>query len=112
MAQRPVRRVSALVVAIGLIVAACDDGGGGASTSTSTAGPTTTIGGSSAAVDGAAPRLFGLQLSEGSAQAVPPEPTPVVDGSPVDQQRIDEITARLPEWIDAGTQNQSFNWPV
>ena len=112
MAQRPVRRVSALVVAIGLIVAACDDGGGGASTSTSTAGPTTTVDGSSAAGDGAAPRLFGLQLSEGSAQAVPPEPTPVVDGSPVDQQRIDEITARLPEWIDAGTQNQSFNWPV
>lgn len=110
MAQRRSRRLSALVVAIGLLVASCDNGGGAASTTTPTSGPKPVTGGGAPA--GAAPRVFGLQLSEGEAQTAPAESPEVVSGDELDQQRIDEITARLPEWQGSVSQHQSFNWPI
>ena len=98
MAQRATRRFGAILIALGLVAAACTDGGSGATTSTPLDGtqavPVTNpdqppLG------DGAAPRVFGLQLSEGSALVAPPPVTPVVDGAALGQQRINEITARL-----------------
>ncbi len=56
--------------------------------------------------------MFGLQLSEGTAQVAPPLTPPVVDGSELDQQRIDEIIARLPDWLDAEVQQPDFKWPI
>ncbi|MGB8858357.1 MAG: alpha-2-macroglobulin family protein [Ilumatobacteraceae bacterium] len=114
MAQRQHRRAMAFLVAIGLIVAACDDGGKDATTTT-TSGPHTTDGNgddNGGIGDGSAPRLFGLRLSEGTSLVAPPGPTPLVDGDSLDQQRIDEITARLPEWVDSTSQHQAFNWPI
>ena len=98
------------MVVVGMMMAACDDGGDSSGSSSSST-PSTSVP-SGDPVTGAAPRLFGLRLSEGEAQVAPPEPAPVVDGAELDQQRIDEITARLPEWLDAGSQRQSFNWPT
>ena len=113
MAQRTHGRAVAFLVAVGLVVAACDDGGGTAGTSTSNPVTTSTTGSTGNGTgDGTTPRTLGLRLSEGEALAVAPEPTPVVDGDPLDQSRIDEITARLPEWTDVTSQHQSFNWPI
>ena len=114
MAQRTNHRVGAILVMMGLVVAACSDGGGSATTSTpgdgTQATPVTDPHQNSG--DGVAPRVFGLQLSEGRAQVAPPTPTPVVDGSELDQRRINEIIARLPEWLDAELQQHDFNWPI
>ena len=114
MAQTMTRRLGAILVAMALVVAACSDSGGSATTSTPRDGtrvtpvtnPDQPFGG------GVAPRLFGLKLSEGEAQLAPPPTTPVVDGAELDQQRIDEIIARLPKWLDAELQQPEFNWPV
>ena len=97
------------MVAIGLVVAACNDGG---DTSPTTAGVPTPIGNDGTVAAGAAPRLFGLRLSEGAAIGAVAEPTAVVEGDQLDPARIDEITARLPVWQDNGTQQQSFRWPI
>ncbi len=114
MAQRTTRRVVAILVAMGLVVAACSDGGDSATTSTPGDGPTATpvTNPDQPSGDGVAPRMFGLQLSEGEAQVAPPTPTPVVGGSELDQQRINEIIARLPDWLDAEVQQPDFNWPI
>ncbi len=114
MAQRTTRRVAAILVAMGLIVAACSDSDGSATTSTPGSGPQTTsvTDPDQPSVDGVAPRVFGLRLSEGMAQAVPPPTAPVVDGAALDQQRIDEIIARLPAWLDGEISQPDFNWPI
>ncbi len=114
MAQRAIRRVGAILVAMGLVAAACSDGSGSATTSTpgeGTQGTSVTLP-DRPAVDGVAPRVFGLQLSEGAAQVAPPPKAPVVDGAELDQQRINEIIARLPDWLAAEVQQPDFNWPI
>ena len=60
MGQHRIRRYTSLLVAVGLIVAACDDGNDDATSSTTGENP--------AGYEGGAPRLFGLHLSEGTAQ--------------------------------------------
>jgi len=112
--QRTTRRVAAILVAMGLVAAACSGDGGSATTSTPGEGTqfTPVTNPDQPSGDGVAPRLFGLRLSEGEAQAAPPTPTPVVDGAELDQQRINEIIARLPEWLGAEVQQPDFNWPV
>jgi len=97
-----------------LVVAACSDGGGSATTSTPGEGTQATpvTNPDQPTGDGVAPRVFGLQLSEGEAQVAPPTPTPVVEGAELDEQRINEIIARLPEWLDAELQQPDFNWPI
>ena len=114
MAQRTTRRAVAILVAMGLVVAACSDGDDSATTSTPGDGTEVTpvTDPDQPSGDGTAPRVFGLKLSEGTAIAVPPPTTPVVDGAELDQQRIDEITARLPGWLDGELQQPDFNWPV
>jgi len=114
MAQRTTVRVGAVLVVMGLVVAACTDGGGSATTSSPGQGTQNTSGTNpdQPSGDGVAPRVFGLQLSEGEPQAAPPPTTPVVAGAELDRQRIDEIIARLPAWSDAELQQPDFNWPV
>ncbi|MDO8364468.1 MAG: alpha-2-macroglobulin family protein [Actinomycetota bacterium] len=108
--QRPGRRrATALLVTMGLALAACDDGGGSTPT---TSGPSTTQPGGGDTGSGPAPRLFGLQLSEGEALAAPAEPTAVVPGEGLDQAALDAIIARLPQWLGGGAQEEPFNWPV
>jgi alpha-2-macroglobulin len=53
-----------------------------------------------------------VRLSNGQSTATATEPTAVVDGTPVDPARIDEIFARLPEWIADAELRESFNWPA
>ena len=55
---------------------------------------------------------FGLKLSEGTSQAVPVEPVPVVPGTPFDRAAADAIFARLPAWSDDGSLGTDFKWPV
>ena len=78
MAQRTsMTRVWAILVTMGLVVAACSDGDGSATTSTPGEGTqaTSTTGPGQPAAAGVAPRTFGLQLSEGEALVTPPTPT-------------------------------------
>jgi len=99
---------------MGLVVAACSDGGGSGTTSTPGDGTKATpvTNPDQPSGDGVAPRVFGLQLSEGEAQVAPPPTTPVVEGAMLEQQRINEIIARLPEWLDAELLQPDFSWPV
>lgn len=109
MGQRRSRRTVVLAVTMALLAAACDNGGD----ATTTTGVPVTIGGDEVATaDGDAPRVFGLQLSEGQALLAPAAPNPRVDGDELDSDRVDEITGRLPVWQDNGSQRQSFRWPV
>ncbi|MEQ1701640.1 MAG: Ig-like domain-containing protein, partial [Ilumatobacteraceae bacterium] len=110
MGQRRSRRAVVLAVTMGLLAAACDHGGD--ATTTTTDVPTPIGGNDVATADGDAPRVFGLQLSEGQALLAPAAPNPRVDGDALGPDRVDEITTRLPEWLDAGSQHQSFRWPV
>ena len=73
MAQRRARRFTAFTVALALVVAACSDGDGATTTSTAVPVPIGTTP-TPAVADGAAPRLFGLTLSEGQAQRAHPTP--------------------------------------
>ncbi|MDO9173667.1 MAG: Ig-like domain-containing protein, partial [Actinomycetota bacterium] len=111
MAQRRARRFTAFTVALALVVAACSDGDGATTTSTAVPVPIGTTP-TPAVADGAAPRLFGLTLSEGRAAASTPDTTPVVDGDQLPDDRLDEIVDRLPEWIHPANDRDSFNWPV
>ena len=54
------------MVVVGMMMAACDDGGDSSGSSSSST-PSTSVP-SGDPVTGAAPRLFGLRLSEGEAQ--------------------------------------------
>ncbi len=107
----------ALVAA--LIAGACSSKADNTSpTSTTPKGADTTVSGDTTPGDtptaaaGAAGPL-GFRLSQGTSQAAAAIPTPVVQGTPFDQARIDEIFSRLPEWItDDITLTKPFNWPV
>ena len=98
-----VRRYTALLVAVGLFAAACDDGHSPQTSSTVTANDTWSAG---------APRLFGLHLSEGTAQTGATATTPVVTGDDLSAQRLREILALLPEFLTGATLQQQFNWPT
>lgn len=110
MAQRRARRFTAFTVALALVVAACSDDDD-ATTTTATPVPigTTPV---APAADGAAPRMFGLTLSEGRAAALTPDTTPVVEGDQLPEGRLDEIVDRLPEWTNPADARDSFNWPI
>ncbi len=109
MGQRRSRRAVVLAVTMGLLAASCDNGG---ESTTTTAAPTPIGGDGIAKAEGSAPRVFGLQLSEGQALLAPAAPDRRVEGDELDASRVEEITARLPEWSDLGSQHQSFRWPV
>ena len=109
-AGRPSRhRLTAALVAVGLLAAACHSGGEGTPSSTTDGGGG---GGGTLVTPGGTPRLFGIRLSEGSRLTAPATPVSVVNGDPIDLGRIDEILARLPEWTGGEGDQQSFNWPT
>jgi len=110
MQQRRRARLTAVAVVLGLVMAACDSGGGASPTTSPTTVPTVGTGGGK--VNAAAPRTFGLRLSEGQSLAAAVQAAPVVPGDELTPQRIDEIKSRLPEWTDNTNQHQSFRWPV
>lgn len=103
MAQRRIRRYTALLVATGLVMAACDDGDGSSSSS-------------SASVDAAysegAPRVFGLHLSEGTSLTTGDSSTHVVQGEELPAAQLQQILSRLPEFLGGEALQEPFNWPT
>ncbi len=61
---------------------------------------------------GAAPRLFDVTLSQGSAPAVAGPVTAVSSGQPLSDARRDELTGKLPKWDDPTSLSTPFNWPT
>ncbi|MDO8391342.1 MAG: alpha-2-macroglobulin family protein [Actinomycetota bacterium] len=103
MEQRRIRRYTALLVAVGLVMAACDDGGDSSSSSTATV---------NASYSEGAPRVFGLHLSEGTALAGTDNSTHVVQGDELPAQQLQAILARLPEFLGGEALQEPFNWPT
>jgi len=103
MGQRRIRRYTSLLVAVGLVVAACDDGGGSSSSSSASVNGTYLEG---------APRVFGLHLSEGTSQTGAAGSTHVVTGDSLSAQRLQQILARLPEFLGGSALQEPFNWPT
>lgn len=106
--RSPRRRLTAVLVAIGLLAAACNSGSESTPSSTTDGGG----GGGGLVTPAGNPRLFGVRLSEGSRLTAAPSPLDVVAGDPIDLGRIDEILARLPDWTGGEGDQQSFNWPT
>ena len=97
-------RGTALLVSTALLVAACDDGGDRGDETSSTTGGSTTV------TEGAS-RVFRLRLSEGTSERVASNAA-VVDGEPLDPERVAEIVTRLPEWLRGSAAQTEFNWPT
>ncbi len=120
MARGTIRRADRRRVRVGvallisLVAAACNSSRDQTSPSTTipaTVPATTPDGGTVIPTPAAGP--LGLRLSQGQKLGAPAVPTPVIEGAPLDQSRIDEIFARLPEWrADAGDLVAPFNWPT
>ena len=102
--RRRVVRHTALLAASALIFAACDDGGGRDDSASST--------GTNATATEGASRVFRLQLSEGAAEGTTTATTPLVEGDPLDADRLAEIVSRLPEWLRGSASQEEFNWPT
>ncbi len=112
------RQATILVVIAALLAAACTssrpeaDPSAVTTTTTTADGPSTTVAGIDANTQtAAAASQLGIKLGEGSSLTAAPEPIPVVDGIPIDPNRIAEILARLPDWGPGSTQTP-FNWPT
>ncbi|HTH07761.1 MAG TPA: Ig-like domain-containing protein, partial [Ilumatobacteraceae bacterium] len=109
MAGSRLRAITAMVVSFAVIAAACDDGGDDEAATSTTA---TTPSSGNPEPTGDAPRVFGLNLSEGEPAPGSGSRPDLVVGENLPADRIDEILARLPEWDLAIGEQQEFNWPI
>jgi len=125
------QRGTSLALAAAFLVASCSDDGGATPTTTpttteATGGSTTSTtapGGDGTGADGNGSNGDGtgngslvspssLRLSEGHAQTAPADPTPVVDGTPLDDDAIAAVLDRLPEWVAEESLAELFAWPT
>jgi alpha-2-macroglobulin len=104
------RRIGGIAVTLGLALSACS-GGGSTAPTTTTSGVTTTTGNGRPA-DGEPGARLGFTLSQGVANEREQTAVRLVNGEPIDDATSDAIIARLPEWIDDGSGEQPFAWPV
>lgn len=111
-----------------LIAGACTSSKNDASPSTTTAGSTSTTSDEGTSTtdpssEGAGPNLnfttaeaagmLKLRLSQGAALAAAVGTgVEVVDGTALDEARVAEILARLPEWVNDPDLAEAFKWPA
>lgn len=112
-------RITALCLVAAFAVVACSSSGrptaGSTTPSTPTTpgtNPTTPNGNGQTSTTGDRPSTLKVALSKGTSQTAAAQPTPIVDGTALDEAAIAKIFSRLPEWVAAAADSVPFNWPT